>query len=253
MSASQDPITRAAHKAGVALGLTFAAGYVDVVGYLALYQIFAANMTGNTVHFASGVSRAHWSEVTFTGLVILAFFSGSILGRSLIELGARRRAQRIASVTLLIEAAMVAAVIIVAGRHSGAQSSWLLMVLAVAMGVQTATLTRIGPLTVHTTFVTGMLNKLAQLVSHTLFLSYDLLRGRGHVRPARQQSLRRSLFIFSIWVCYFAGALFGARAQSVFGLFALVVPVAVLAGAAVVDQVYPLSLVEEQDEIEAGR
>jgi hypothetical protein len=29
------------------------------------------------------------------------------------------------------------------------------------MGTQTATLTRIGPLTIHTTFVTGMLNKFA--------------------------------------------------------------------------------------------
>jgi hypothetical protein len=42
---------------------------------------------------------------------------------------------------------------------------WSLATLAAAMGIQTATLTGIGPLTAHTTFVTGMINKLAALES----------------------------------------------------------------------------------------
>jgi hypothetical protein len=35
-------------KSAIALLLTFAAGCVDIVGYLAIYQIFTANMTGAT-------------------------------------------------------------------------------------------------------------------------------------------------------------------------------------------------------------
>ena len=56
------------------------------------------------------------------------------------------------------------------------------------MGLQTATLTRIGPLTIHTTFVTGMLNKFAQLLAHGMYHAYDLLRARSDRQTDSQKS-----------------------------------------------------------------
>jgi uncharacterized membrane protein YoaK (UPF0700 family) len=40
----------AAGKSVVSLLLTFVAGVVDVVGYLAIYHIFTAHLSGRTVH-----------------------------------------------------------------------------------------------------------------------------------------------------------------------------------------------------------
>jgi hypothetical protein len=45
-------------KAVVALVLTFAAGYVDIVGLLTIYNLFTAHMTGTTVHLGEATGRA---------------------------------------------------------------------------------------------------------------------------------------------------------------------------------------------------
>ena len=94
-------------KAALALLLTFVAGYVDVVGFLALYQVFAANMTGNTVHFADAIVRANWSQALLPGVTIALFVGGSIFGRSVIEIGARNHLRRVASIALLMEAVLI--------------------------------------------------------------------------------------------------------------------------------------------------
>jgi len=147
-------------KAAVALLLTFVAGYVDIVGYLALYQVFNANMAGNTVHFASNIVHSKWADAILAGSMIVTFVVGSILGRAIIEAGARRGIRRIASAALLIEAILIAVAGLAPSQmHVFHVKIGCLAALAFAMGLQTAALTRIGPLTVHTTFVTGMLNK----------------------------------------------------------------------------------------------
>lgn len=245
---SQDRI-----KAAVALMLTFVAGYVDIVSFLALYQVFTANMTGNTVHFASNLMQSKWADALLAGSVMLAFLAGSIVGRAIIEAGARNGIRRVASATLFTEALLVA----FAGlapfrtRIPGIEIGCL-AALAFAMGLQTAALTRIGPLTIHTTFVTGMLNKLAQLVSHYLFLAYDRMRESASARDAQKQAGRQAVFIFSIWLAYFVGALVGTRTESSLGLRALFVPAVLLGAAVAVDQISPLSVREEREQMEAG-
>ena len=65
-------------KVVVALGLTFAAVDVDIIGYLALYPIFTAHMTGTTVHLASKLATRGWSDATIAGSVLAAFIGGSL-------------------------------------------------------------------------------------------------------------------------------------------------------------------------------
>jgi len=118
------------------------------------------------------------------------------------------------------------------------------------MGLQTATLTCVGPLTVHTTFVTGMLNKLAQLLSRALFYHFDSQRNPSRTTE-RNQALRGAGFMFSIWMMYFAGAAIGATLTLAIGLRSLFVASGILAMAVIADQFHPLSLQEEQsDELE---
>ena len=235
-------------KAAVALLLTFAAGDVDVVGYLALYHFFVANMTGNTVHLARQLLQAHWMQAVLAGSLIAAFLIGSLAGRAIVEVGSRRGIRSVTSFALLIEAGLIALVIVLAPQGNAASGpAGLLLILAAAMGLQTATLTRVGPLTVHTTFVTGMLNKLAQLLSQGLFLTYDLRQGK-QVREARRKALQSAAYIFSIWLVYFVGAVFGAVTESAIGLLSLLIPIALLGSAAILDRLRPLPLWEEQDE-----
>lgn len=240
-------LTRRHTKSIVALLLTFAAGSVDVAGYLAIYRIFTAHMTGDTVHLAEHLFSGQTGEAVKAAAVIGAFLMGSIAGRSLIEIGSRKHIRSIASATLLIESALIAAVILVAKVTTDMHAMASITMLAAAMGIQTATLTRIGSLTVHTTFVTGMLNKLAQLLSQALFLTRDARR-KPEAAMTRQSVLRQAQFIFSVWMFYFAGAATGVWATLYWGVRSLLISLVLILTAVAGDQVWPLSIEEEHDE-----
>ncbi len=247
-------------KSAVALLLAFSAGFVDIVGYLALYQLFTAHMTGTTVQLAHWGATHDWRAAAIAAGILAAFVLGSVAGRIVIEMGSRVHVRSIASATLFLELLLLAGVIQIGqARNADGQSAHfvgvLLFMLACAMGLQTATLTRIGPLTIHTTFVTGMLNKLAQLVAHGIYRGYDFLRSRSDQeklihRNRGLQEVHNALFIFAIWLLYLTGAISGTLLELRWKLLALYVPVSALLITIAIDQVRPLSVEEERDQSE---
>jgi uncharacterized membrane protein YoaK (UPF0700 family) len=233
-------------KAVVALALTFAAGCVDIIGFLSLYQTFTAHMTGVTVHLGQDLTVDKGRDAVVLALTLIAFVLGSVAGRTIIEAGLRKKLRSAAAAALILEF-----VLLVAVGAGGANVQWhvpMILLLAAAMGVQTATLTRVGPLTVHTTFVTGMLNKLAQLLSNTLFLGYDEAHGRHEHSHLRPQVHRQALFLFLIWVLYVGGAVVGTATQSLWGVRSLFVPAGAVLAVTIFDQVNPMAIQEEKDQ-----
>ncbi len=254
-----------AAKLAAALILTLCSGIVDIVGYLGIFRLFTAQMTGTTVELAHSLVNGNFSNASLAAIVVASFFAGSVAGRILIELGARAHLRRIATLTLGIEAVLIAAVAYVAGGASSsgttagsAPSTTItacIAALAVAMGLQTATLTRVGPLTVHTTFLTGMINKLAQVISRILFDAYDVSRSgnaaENDVRRAQlAQNGGQAVFLTAIWIFYLAGAAAGVWMFSQVGLRALNVSAALLLAVIVVDQFSALSVEEEIEQSE---
>jgi uncharacterized membrane protein YoaK (UPF0700 family) len=260
-SLPQNPRSRA--KSAVALWLTFAAGMVDIIGYLAVYHLYAAHMTGETVELGHYLLTGDWPTVAKAGAVIACFVGGSLVGRVVIEVGARRRIRSIASVGLLLEALLLGLLIWLgtplinlAHGHELSVGSvcWLLGLLAAAMGLQTATLTRIGSLTIHTTFVTGMLNKFAQTFSEWLFWLHDESRKGEHLsavfhKSREHSSFRTAMFVGLIWFFYLLGSVVGTWMSSRWSTHSLYLPFALVILAAGVDQFRPLSLEEEKDQV----
>ena len=244
-------------KSAVALWLTFIAGFVDIAGAITIYDIFSAHMTGTTVRMGEHLVQRDWNALGITGLVLASFVVGSLAGRILIEAAARAGFRSIAAITLGFETALlICGMMFVPPRPEipfGSVALPLLM-LAGAMGLQTATLTRIGPLTVHTTFVTGMLNKLSQLLSHWMFRTYDLfyidLRREQDLREARRHTAREARFIFLIWLLYVSGAICGTYAAMYWHRRSFLVPIAMLLIAIAVDLLQPLSIEEEREQSE---
>ena len=243
-----------------ALALTFVAGFVDIAGLITVYDIFTAHMTGTTVRLGQYLLEKDWRQAAITGTVLAAFVMGSVIGRVIIEIGSRSAIRSIGSVTLAIEAVLLAGVIVV-GTHivgvrprSLAAVSSLLALFAGAMGLQTATVTRIGALTVHTTFVTGMLNKLAQLISHLLFSSHDLHAAapfdKAELPDHRHNISRQAKFLFFLWLLYLAGAFCGTWLTRHWSFESLLIPVCILAVVIALDQARPLSIEEEKDQSE---
>lgn len=227
----------------MALVLTCAAGCVDIVGYLALVHTFTAHVTGLTVHLGESVTHGNWKKVALLSGFVLAFLSGAILGRISIEISARSGIRRSATPPLLFEAALIA-IVAVLGIYTG-PSAYLVYLLAAAMGLQTAALTKVGSLTVHTTFVTGMLNKLAELISSALFLAFDQHRGR-HVDSSEQRKVHaEALFMFSVWCAYLLGAASGAWMNMRWGIGALFASFSLVLAVTVIDLFHPLSIQRE--------
>lgn len=247
-------------KSAIALGLTFAAGVVDIVAYITVFHLFVAHMTGNTVHLGHYLVIGNWNQVAKTATTIVAFMVGSIIGRSIIEAGARRNIKRVATITLLVEASLILIAVWITPPDVAHRPQnlggicWILALLASAMGIQTATLTRIGALTIHTTFVTGMLNKLAQSISQWLFWMHDVWGQRpgwgDFLHSCTQNaSARTALFMSGIWMCYALGSLVGTWLSLQWSIRSLYLPAGLLGVAAAVDQVRPLSLEEEEDQV----
>jgi len=230
-------------KAIVALVMAFVAGMVDIIGYISFGHMFTAHLTGDTVHLGQHFVQQEWTGVASAGTIILAFLIGSIAGRTVIEAGSRLKIRSIATAGLLLEACLLLTVMFF---WSGSQLL-LLALLAAAMGMQTATLTRVGPLTVHTTFVTGMLNKLAQLLSHTAFLTYDVLQGSHAAIAPRLKVMLQARFIFGVWFCYLLGAVAGTWARSLWQTRALLLPIGLILLLVIVDGISPLSIEEERE------
>lgn len=244
-------------KSAIALWLTFVAGFVDIAGTITIYDIFSAHMTGTTVRLGEHLVQRDWNALGITGLVLASFVVGSLVGRILIEAAARAHFRSIAAITLGCETALLIggmASVPPRPETSFGTVALPLLMLAAAMGFQTATVTRIGPLTVHTTFVTGMINKLSQLLSHWMFRTYDLVHGdkqrERELREARRHAARQARFIFSIWLLYVIGAISGTDAALHWRWRAFLVPACMLLVAIATDLVQPLSIEEEREQSE---
>jgi uncharacterized membrane protein YoaK (UPF0700 family) len=251
-TAYADFVERHWPKMLVALLLTFSSGLVDIVGYLGVFHFFTAHLTGTTVQLGHNLAARDWADMFAAVSIVAAFVGGSIVGRVLIEIGSRKRIRRIASATLTIEALLLVAAIRMPSSFTKTPYAGVAL-LACAMGIQTATLTGIGPLTVHTTFVTGMLNKIAQLISHVGFRAYDMAREKPRqsgTRRDQRRDIQMAIFLFVIWLFYVAGAVAGTWTFGVLGLSSLFVAVGLLGVGFVADQISPLSIQEEKEQSE---
>ena len=136
------------------LGLTAVTGLVDAYSFLALGQVFVANVTGNVIFLGFAVAGA--GDIALGSIVTatLTFSVGALAGGRVI---ARRPTHHH---HLLAAAGLVQAVIIATGAIIATivgpqpSRSVVLVGLSVAMGIQTAVAHRVAFPDLPTTFVT---------------------------------------------------------------------------------------------------
>jgi uncharacterized membrane protein YoaK (UPF0700 family) len=141
--------------------LTFVTGLVDAVTYLGFGHVFAANMTGNVIVLGFALVGAGQISATASVVSLAAFMVGSTLSARLARAFERTRDRWILSM-LVAETALltVAAVLSTRGEGFGSDHA-IVALLAVAMGMRTATVRRLGISDVSTTVLTTTLAALA--------------------------------------------------------------------------------------------
>lgn len=136
------------------------AGYTDAVSYVALGNVFAANMTGSTVLLGVSLAQRDWPFSLRAGTALAGFLLGVVIGALLV---ARRVPGEIwpRAVTLALGVEVVALILFSAlgallGTHDQHGSVYLLIALAsCAMGIQSAAARALGVLDISTTYLTG--------------------------------------------------------------------------------------------------
>jgi uncharacterized membrane protein YoaK (UPF0700 family) len=241
-------------KAAVAIGATWVAGFVDVTGFLLLSHVLTANMSGNTIHVAVGAATLAWADVVRGGLALLIYVVGLIVSAVVHEAGVRRGLVRTTAIVLGAETILL---VIFELLHGGVweprQAAYIAVsVLALAMGLQNATITRVGALSVKTTHITGTLTEFAAGLSQFLFWLHDRLQSHYPRRAYRvfhtalhHKSLRQAALLGALWIAFFAGAVAGAVATPKWGPFALWPAVAVLLVLVGTDLIRPIAASDE--------
>ncbi|MFE1442600.1 YoaK family protein [Streptomyces sp. NPDC058739] len=146
------------------LVLTAVSGLVDAVGYLALGQVFVANMTGNVVLLGFALAGDDRVSALGSAVALGTFLAGAVTGGRIATRFAAHRG-RLFAVGTAAETALVAvalAVLVSSGARIGTGVRYTLIVcLGTAMGLQSAVARRLGVPDLTTTVLTQTLTGLA--------------------------------------------------------------------------------------------
>ena len=175
------PDSRAARRRhALVVTLTFATGSADAMGFLALGGAFSSVMTGNMVLLGLSAGAADAQLALTSGAAILAFVVGLLVGAHLA--GSPRaddpvwpgRVTRALLVELTVLLAYLAGWEVSQGHRSEHVALTLLMLSAVALGIQSSAVQRFGVNGLSSTYLTGTLTNfigdLAARRPHTTWL-----------------------------------------------------------------------------------
>ncbi|HEY0062206.1 MAG TPA: YoaK family protein [Telluria sp.] len=212
-----------------AVGLGFLAGYVDTLGFLALFGLFTAHVTGNFILIGAALADPAQISVLLKFLAFPAFIAGVAIARLLVVASERRKwpALRLAYLLQLVLLAgfmvfgLIAAPV---GPVAGPAAMAAGLLGAAAMGVHSAASRLLLGNLAPTSMMTG---NVTQIVIDMV----DCLRG------VRETGLSQRLAKF-IWplLAFALGCVCAAFAYAATGFAALLLPLAILVALIVIEK-----------------
>jgi uncharacterized membrane protein YoaK (UPF0700 family) len=218
--------------------LSFVAGYVDSYTYLALFGLFAAQVTGSFVIAGAELVTRDYG-IAGKLLAIIAFIAAAALTTALIMLVRQGERTTLAHM-LMLEAALLAifAVMILFGPPIKDARDWhgiaAGLFAASAMGAQSVLVRLLMKGMPQTNVMTGNMTQLGIAVTELLFARRRLQRSDYSAADiAEFEKVRAQLVIvLSIALGFLLGAAIGAVAFAATGLRGALLAVAIVAGLA---------------------
>ncbi|CCK31947.1 putative membrane protein [Streptomyces davaonensis JCM 4913] len=201
------------------LALTLVTGVVDAVSFLTLGHVFVANMTGNVIFLGFALAGAEDLSALASVVAMASFLTGAVVGGRVGARYATHRGRLLRAATIAQSVLVTAALVVTAvadGEVTTRVRYPLIVLLALAMGLQNATALRLSVPDMTTTVMTRTLAGLAA----------DSTPGGG----AAAHPGRRLLSVLAVLLGALIGAAFLVRDQPV---APLVLVLALLAGTSV--------------------
>jgi len=188
-----------------ATALCLVAGYVDALGYIEYGNVFAANMTGNTVLLAISAAKGDLQKSTTYILTLSAFVAGALIAETL------TRWLRRGSVAILLSALPLIVIYLFAAEGREA-----LALLAFGMGLQGAAMMRFDGAALQTVVITGTMLKLTEALVNRFM-------------PPETGATPGILSLFWLaWIAYGIGALLSYGAMTLADPATILLPILVI-------------------------
>jgi uncharacterized membrane protein YoaK (UPF0700 family) len=147
------------------LVLTWAASGVDAISYLGMGHVFVANMTGNTVLLGLSLGQGHGIAALRATVALIGFTLGVAIGAVIVERSPRRSDWPPAVTWAIAVEWVILAFFTLTWHWPGATPTgptlFILIVLsAVAMGIQSAAIRHLKVPGIATTYITGTLTSM---------------------------------------------------------------------------------------------
>jgi uncharacterized membrane protein YoaK (UPF0700 family) len=210
------------------------AGIVDAISYLGLGHVFTAMMTGNTVLLGLALGQGQVLQAFRSVLALVGFMAGVAVGELVVGRDDADEAwPHVVSEALAMEAVVLAvfAAILTWTPLDASVVHLLIGLSAVAMGIQSSAVRRLGVPGIATTYITGTLTSLVVGI-------VERLRAHGPLRLVKAPLFlweTRTGVLAGVFIVYVIGAVIGsvlfARAPALAAVSPLVAVGAVAASA----------------------
>jgi uncharacterized membrane protein YoaK (UPF0700 family) len=196
----------------LSLGLAFVGGYADAAGFL-LAHTFTGHVTGNLVLTAISVAHEDWPTFSRRVLAIALFLAGILFSVILKRFVASRRAWPLLPAMMGIEIVLISLAYFALTSQLAVRLEVFITCMSLALGVQNGGFHEAGGISVHTTYLTGMITDLVRTEAEHYTSGAALSRVSA---PDPQRSI-----LCGIWLAFVLGAMLGAA--MVFRLEALAI------------------------------
>ena len=180
-------------------GLAFVGGYSDAASFI-LARTFTGHVTGNFVLAAISIAAQDWPTFLRRVLAIVLFIIGIILSVILERMLARRIPRSFLPVALGLEIILISLAYFVLTSALAARVGLFVICMALALGLQNAAWREAGGITVHSTYITGMITSL---------VTSGAQRYISKISPKTMADTKITL-LSGIWLAFVAGATLGA-------------------------------------------
>jgi uncharacterized membrane protein YoaK (UPF0700 family) len=188
-------------EAWLALGLAFVGGYGDAASFV-LAKTFTGHVTGNMVLMAISIAARDWRATFGHVLAIATFLMGIFLSVLIVRPLKAWGSWPLLPAVMGIEVILIATASAVLASQLPARAEIFVVCMSLALGLQNGAFRRAGGISVHTTFLTGMIT------------SFITTQAGNLVSPAVPRPVSspdpKIVLLISLWSAFILGAGVGA-------------------------------------------